>query len=104
MDLRQSGYAERGTLLVQITFEVEESDFLHSDFDEWHSVLSCQYVAESEADWDTFYERIPSPQQADVEASWSRIFDLQRYCPGWDCAPDRQSIQATLWQIEISQR
>ena len=103
MDLRQSGYAERGTPLVQITFEVEEDSFLLSDFDEWNNVLSCQYVSESELDWDAFYERIPFPQQADVEASWSRIFDLQRYCSGWDCRPDRQSIQATLWQIEMSQ-
>ena len=103
MDLRQSGYAMRGTPLVQITFEVEEDSFLLSDFDKWHNVLSCQYVAESEADWDAFYEKFSDSKQSDVESSWGRIFDLQYYCPEWDCTPDKQSVQATLWQIEMSQ-
>ena len=103
MDLRQSGYAMRGTTLVQITFEVEEDSFLLSDFDKWHNVLSCQYVAESEADWDAFYEKFSDPKQSDVESSWGRIFDLQHYCPEWGCTPDKQSVQATLWQIEMSQ-
>jgi hypothetical protein len=102
-DLRQSGYAARGTPLVQITFEIEERSFLLSDFDDWHNVLSCQYVAETEDDWNRFYKELPSPEQADVEWSWERIFDLQRYCPGWDCPTERKSIQATLWQIEMSQ-
>ena len=32
-DLRQSGYAKRGTPMVQITFEADPDSFLLSDFD-----------------------------------------------------------------------
>ena len=38
-DLRQSGYAPRGTPMVQIEFEIEESQELLSDFDRWNTVL-----------------------------------------------------------------
>ena len=103
MDQRLSGYAERGTPLVHITFEAEPDFFLLSDFDMWHIVLANQYVARNEAEWDMFYENNPHPDQADVEPSWERIFDLSQYTPDWDCEPEKKSIQATLWQIEMSQ-
>ena len=103
MDQRLSGYAERGTPLVQITFEAEPDLFLLSDFDAWHIVLANQYLANNEAEWDKFYEVNPHPDQADVEPSWERIFDLSRCAPDWDCEPEKKSIQATLWQIEMSQ-
>ena len=102
-DQRLSGYAKRGTPLVQITFEADSNSFLLSDFDAWHIVLANQYLANNEAEWDKFYEVNPHPDQADVEPSWERIFDLSRYTSGWDCEPDKKSIQATLWQIEMSQ-
>lgn len=102
-DLRCSGYAERGTPMVQITFEADLASFLLSDFDSWHNVLAKQYVVENEADWDSFYNMNSNPTQADVEPSWECIFDIKRYSPGWDCEPERKSIQATLWQIEMSQ-
>ena len=103
MDQRLSGYAKRGTPLVQITFEADPTSFLLSDFDMWHIVLENQYVARSEAEWDKFYEDKPHPAQTDVEPSWERIFDFSSHTQGWDCEPDKKSIQATLWQIEISQ-
>ena len=103
MDQRLSGYAKRGTPLVQITFEADPDSFLLSDFDMWHIVLANQYVANNEAEWDTFYEVNPHPDQTDVEPSWERIFDLSSYTPNWDCEPEKKSIQATLWQIEMSQ-
>lgn len=74
MDQRLSGYATRGTPLVQITFEAEPDSFLLSDFDMWHIVLAGQYAANSEAEWDRFYEINPHPTQHDVEPSWNRIF------------------------------
>lgn len=103
MDLRQSGYAKRGTPLVQITFEADEDNFLLSDFDAWHSVLMNQYVANDEAEWNWFYNQHPHPQQNDVEPSWDRIFDITHYTPDWDCTPEKKSIQATLWKIDMSQ-
>ena len=103
MDLRSSGYAKRGTPMVQITFEAEPASFLLSDFDAWHIVLANQYLADNEAEWDKFYENNHKPGQADVEPSWERIFDLWRHTPNWDCEPERKSIQATLWEIHMSQ-
>ena len=103
MDQRLSGYAKRGTPLVQITFEAETNSFLLSDFDAWHIVLANQYLANNEAEWDKFYEVNPHPDQADVKPSWERIFDLFQYTPDWNREPEKKSIQATLWQIEMSQ-
>lgn len=103
MDQRQSGYARRGTPLVQITFEADDDTFLLSDFDAWHNVLANQYVANDEVEWDRFYEEKPQPKQIDVEPSWNRIFDITHYTPNWDCEPEKKSIQATLWKIDMSQ-
>lgn len=102
-DLRQAGYAKRGTPLVQITFEAEPCSFLLSDFDAWHAVLMGQYNAVNEADWDDFYQKHPHPSRNEIEPSWERIFDLSHHTPDWDPTPDKQSIQATLWKIELSQ-
>ena len=102
-DQRLSGYAKRGTPLVQITFEADPSSFLLSDFDMWHIVLANQYVARSEVEWDQFYSNNPNTTQADVESSWKRIFDLISYTPNWDREPEQKSIQATLWQINREQ-
>ncbi len=102
-DLRTSGYAQRGTPMVQITFEADPASFMLSDFDAWHTVLAKQYLADNESEWDNFYESNPNPDQKDVQASWDRIFDITHHTPGWDCAPERKSIQATLWQIEMPQ-
>jgi hypothetical protein len=89
--------------MVQIAFEADSDSFLQSDFDKWHNVLAKQYVARDEADWDRFYESNSCPEQALVEPSWDRIFDLSQHAPGWDCDIGKQSIQATLWQIEMPQ-
>lgn len=102
-DQRLSGYAKRGTPLVQITFEADPSTFLLSDFDMWHIVLANQYVARSEEEWDLFYNSYPYAKQEDVEPSWARIFDLSSYTPNWDREPEQKSIQATLWQIKADQ-
>ncbi len=102
-DLRLSGYAERGTPMVQITFEADPASFLLSDFDAWHIVLANQFLADNEVEWDKFYENNQKPSQADVEPSWERIFNLLHHTPDWDCEPERKSIQATLWEIHISQ-
>ena len=102
-DQRLSGYAKRGTPLVQITFEADIDSFLLSDFDAWHNVLANQYVANNENDWNRFYKQHPHPKRCDVEPSWVRIFDITHFAPGWDCAPEEKSIQATLWKIDMVQ-
>lgn len=102
-DLRRSGHALRGTPLVQIEFEIDTKDFLLSDFDVWHDILAKQYIAYTQEEWDRFYETHPRPAQADVEHTWDRVFDIHYDGNDWHSTPENRSIQATLWQIEISQ-
>lgn len=103
LDLRCSGYAERGTPMVQITFEADESEFMLSDFDSWHCVLNNSFLANNEAEWNDFCDRTPNPVRYEIEPSWQRIFDLTRCEPDWDCPLDQKSIQATLWQVKMEQ-
>lgn len=77
----------------------ELGDFLTGDIGK----CNAQQPKDNEADWDNFYTQYPQPQQAEVMPSWNRIFDLDHYAPNWDPEPDRKSIQATLWKVEISQ-
>lgn len=102
-DLRFGGYAERGTPMVQITFEAESEDFLLSDFDDWHSVLCGHCISDNEHEWDRFYANDGGNGKDEIIASWDKIFDLSRHISDWDCALERKSIQATLWEIRISQ-
>lgn len=92
-DLRQSGYAPRGTPMVQIEFEIEESRVLLSDFDRWHTVLGGGYLAVDGQD----------EQSCPLEASWERVFDLDHWTPDWDTPPEEQSIQATFWELRLPQ-
>ena len=103
MDLRKSGYAKRGTPMVQITFEADTKDFLLSDFDDWHIILANQYLADNEQDWDDFYASEHHHRNDEVIASWDKVFDLNRHAPDWDTAPENRTIQATLWEIRLSQ-
>lgn len=93
-DLRLAGYAERGTPMVQITFEAEADSFLLSDFDLWHSVLNEQYIP-ANADFSQAEDDPVSPDE--IRASWSRIFDADRLSSA------SASIQAVLWQIKTDQ-
>jgi len=102
-DLRCSGYAPRGTPMVQITFEAGRRDFLLSDFDNWHLVLGRHYIADNEMDWDAFYADDAEPNTDRVIESWDKILDLSRHTPGWDTEPERKTIQAALWEIRMSQ-
>ena len=102
-DLRHAGYAKRGTPMVQIEFEAEETTILLSDFDDWHLVLGNHYIADNEADLDRFYLPGSEESQGEICASWEKVFDLDRYTPNWDCPPERQSIQACVWEVHMSQ-
>lgn len=102
-DLRFSGYAERGTPMVQIEFSAEEKFILLSDFDEWHSVLSNTYIADNEQDFEKFYNVKTEDAQLQIISSWEKIFDMERYSPNWISPPEEKSIQANIWEIHISQ-
>ena len=102
-DLRYSGYAKRGTPMVQIEFVVEDKNVLLSDFDDWHGVLNNTYIADNQEDFDRFYLPGSEESQEEIYASWEKVFDLDRYTPNWDCPPERKSIQACLWEVHMSQ-
>ena len=89
--------------MVQITFEADTKDFLLSDFDSWHIVLANQYLADNEQDWDDFYANNGEQKTDEIVASWDKVFDLNRYVPGWNASPDRRTVQATLWEIHMTQ-
>lgn len=103
MDLRLSCWAQRGTPMVQITFEADTADFLLSDFDDWHAILANSYIADNEQAWDDFYENDGASRTDEIVASWDKVFDLNRYAPNWNSKPDERTVQATLWEIRMSQ-
>lgn len=96
-------YAKRGTPMVQITFEADTSEFLLSNFDDWHIVLNNCYLADNEQGWDDFYANNGDQRTDEIIASWDKLFNLSRYTPDWDTEPSRRTIQATLWEVHISQ-
>lgn len=121
-DLRCGGYAKRGTRMLQVAFEIDDSQVLLSDFDGWHFVLSNSYLAANEQDFNSFYEKLevggfthqdiidfgkkhPLLEECrkKIMWSWDRIFNLESYTPDWDCPPDQKSIQATFWELKSEQ-
>ncbi len=99
-DLRFSGYAPRGTEMVQIEFEAEEGSFLLSDFDAWHLVLNDRYIGEREALAPILNAPVTdlAALKALTERSWEKIFDLQNPLT----PPEDVSLQACLWEIPLS--
>ena len=122
-DMRESGYAERGTKIVQLTIEVDNSDILLSDFDLYHHVLNYWYLPLSEADDNEFeknYKRLGLKwgdwQNSDIQTtemdfirskikdSWDRVFDLEREDDGYLYGLNSgKSIQATFWCLRREQ-
>ena len=89
--------------MVQITFEADTKDFLLSDFDDWHIILANNYIADNEQDRDDFYANNGDRRTDEIIASWDKIFDLNRYVPNWDPEPYVRTVQATLWEVRMSQ-
>ena len=98
-DLRFSGYARRGTPMVQIEFEIDSNSILLSDFDDWHLVLNNSYIADSEEEFDEFYAAQHTNEKELIEESWHKIFHIGKAIPNWTTPLNRKSIQATLWEI-----
>ena len=89
--------------MVQIEFEVDQDFVLLSDFDDWHMVLNNSYIAGSEQEFDEFYSFSSCDMQERIEKSWVKIFDIEKCVPNWSTPLDQKSIQATLWEVNISQ-
>lgn len=122
-DLRCSGFSKRGTKLVFLELEVKPNKVLLSDFDGFNGVLNHSYIADSEEEYDRFYNELESygfkhidlysnnnksnvleEFKSNVFKSWEKIFDLQRVVDErWSGSKEEQSIQATLWEIRLEQ-
>lgn len=97
-----------GTPFVRLELRVAAPRVLLSDFEVWHMPLNrspvCLAEAESEA-WDArprHYNTLPLDVQAEIRATWERIFDLDAlvqspYWYGGDAT--QQRVQATLEEI-----
>jgi hypothetical protein len=113
-DLRSGAHLDRGQTGIRLELDVEERRVLLSDFDLWHFVLNYWYLPASEKEGDafeaelaakglSFFEIKPVPieryHQA-IEASWSRIFDLDFIAEGIVSPQQQKCQQACLWEIE----
>lgn len=114
-DLRASGHLPSGTRGYRIAFTIPDKQVVLSDFELWHYVLNYWYLPYSQSDHDAFYKRHPGislsswskppPEKHVDEAihrSWSRVFDLHRCDSYVSGPPSQRSIQATLWELELS--
>jgi len=72
-DLRESGYAERGTPQVLLHCTLDPASVLLSDYMAWHHVLN---------EWTLTWEEA---EEIDQQKSWERIFDLEALAkhPDW---------------------
>lgn len=114
-----------GEKYVRIEFEIDDSDVLLSDFEQWHFVLNYSYLSETEQDWESFYERfereggrsielshmsdndIPIRHarfHKELEESWNGIFEIDKpYDSDWSGlgAKSERGIQATFWELRL---
>lgn len=114
MDMRCSGYAKRGTDLVQIELNVNENDVLLSDFELFHYVLNYWYLPDNEEDDDKFIDKYESNGftihdiqnlgieteflnliRKEIEESWDKVLDINKN--------SSTSVQACVKELSISQ-
>ncbi len=100
-DLRFSAHLPAGTRGARIEFEVSEQRVLLSDFERWHFVLSAQFLADDEPE-DQAVDHLPL-SVGRVEASWARIFELERGDPAYHGTLSDRQVQATLWHVKQSE-
>jgi hypothetical protein len=113
-DLRASGHLAKGLPGVRIELELPEDRVLLSDFDAWHCVLNRCFLSLREQEEEVFTKELertgvqqgwpyPEPFRSQVVSSWQRIFDLEAGDPEWWGPLSERSIQATFWELSLSQ-
>lgn len=104
LDLRRYCSVDSHQRQVRIEFDVPRNEVLLSDYLLWHSVLNNYYIGDSERE-DASYLYFPERySQEEVENSWEKIFSLEENKKNsYLCTPDIQSIQATVWKIDMKQ-
>lgn len=105
-DLPAPGHLPAGTRGVCIEFTVAPDAVLLSDFDLWHYVLNRFFLATTleEVDllltWNVDERDVYT--EAEIRASWSRIFDLDFASPEIAWPRAEKSLQATVWEVPLS--
>lgn len=103
VDLR-SGQGMKGARLVRIEFDVPRDEVLLSDFCLWHAVLNNGYIGDNEQEDEYYWDNESLFSREDIEKSWEKIFNIAEIQKNpYLCEPELQSIQATLWKIDMDQ-
>ena len=84
--------------MVKRIGEKPDKDVLLSDEENWHLVLNDSYIADSEEDFDNFYNH---PSEIEKELSWEKIFDVSPFENGW--SRKGMFVQATFWELSLSE-
>lgn len=87
-DLRHGGYLPAGERAVRIELELPRERVLLLDFQSWHCVLGSSHLSLSwreSREWDRrtkgfdqYRAPLPTPIEAELQATWERVFDLDR--------------------------
>lgn len=114
-DLRSTGHLPRGERAARIEFAVAPSNVLLSDFMLWHHVLGYWNIPKSAKDEREFSRALrecglgscntrPLPNREldeRLKASWVRIFEIGKMFTREGSVRAGQSIQATLWELQL---
>lgn len=102
-DLRESGYAMRGTKMVCMEIEIPDEQVVLSDFDNWHFVLGDYYYSQavSEEEWDKdqdLFDSLPELEKQEKKIqSWKIIFNIESQKENG--LNQGNFIQATFWKL-----
>jgi hypothetical protein len=81
-DLRESGWAQKGSSQYLLTVQISCERVTLTDFDLWHFVLNRSYMALDEANFDLYDYHWPEDKEL-IEQSWHRIFAREKFDGDW---------------------
>lgn len=89
---------------VLMEIELDDSDVLLSDYNDWHSVLNKWYNDNStnKEEWEAeqeYFDNLPAKEKNKIMLeSWERIFDMTLVNTEW--RHKWRYVQATFWKIK----
>ena len=81
-DLRESGWAQKGSLQYLLTVHITCERVTLTDFDLWHVILNRCYMSWDEADFDLHDYHWPEDKDL-IEQSWNRLFAREKFDENW---------------------
>lgn len=109
-DLRNNGYGNKGTRMVQLEIEIPDQDVLLTDFDLWVAILNgFNLNIESEDDFERDYYCLQTAEKSEHYTEY-----MEEIIKSWDkCIEpaghnnmfmsEEKSIQATFWELKKEQ-